>query len=199
MSSVLPASSGSTLTLTCSGFDAWKTSRAGAVDDTGGGSGDVQLRRINQAAMTARRTSPTMRPLFMGAKVAECPPTAQALSPSEPRQIPRCTAMSDRPNLYLLRAADIAARSQTFSHPWNPRSEITGYQMGKSTGLKRTGVNLARLAPGKESFVYHAHWFEEEWIYILQGRGVARIDDTNYDVGPGDFMAFPTPGVAHHL
>ena len=105
----------------------------------------------------------------------------------------------DKPNLYLLRAADVAARSQTFSHPWNPHSEITGYQMGKSTGLKRTGVNLARIAPGKESFVYHAHWTEEEWIYILEGRGIARIDDVSYEVGPGDFMAFPTPGVAHHL
>lgn len=108
--------------------------------------------------------------------------------------------MSDaRPNLYLLRAADVTARSQTLSHPWNPRSELTGYQLGKSTGLKRTGVNLARMAPGKESFVYHSHWLEEEWIYILEGRGVARIDDAEYEVGPGDFMAFPTPGVAHHL
>jgi uncharacterized cupin superfamily protein len=105
----------------------------------------------------------------------------------------------DKPNLYLLRASDIAARSQTFSHPWNPQSEVTGYQMGKSTGLKRTGVNLARLAPGKESFVYHAHWTEEEWIYILEGRGVARIDGASYEVGRGDFMAFPTPGIAHHL
>ena len=105
----------------------------------------------------------------------------------------------DRPNLYLLRAADIAARSQTFSHPWNPRSEISGYQMGKSTGLRRTGVNYSRVPPGKESFSYHAHWQEEEWIYILEGRGIARIDGVEYEVAPGDFMAFPTPGVAHHL
>ena len=109
------------------------------------------------------------------------------------------TMPDTRPNLYLLRAADIAARSQTFSHPWNERSEISGYQLGKSTGLRRTGVNLARLAPGKESFVYHAHWMEEEWIYVLSGRGVARIDGADYEVGAGDFMAFPTPGVAHHL
>lgn len=107
--------------------------------------------------------------------------------------------MTDRPNLYLLRAADITSRSQTFSHPWNPNSEITGYQLGRATGLRRTGVNLARLAPGRESFVYHAHWTEEEWIYILAGRGVARIDAVDYEVNQGDFMAFPTPGVAHHL
>ena len=107
--------------------------------------------------------------------------------------------MSDRPNLYLLRAAEIEPRLQTFSHPWNENSEIAGYTLGRATGLKRTGVNLVKLPPGRESFVYHAHWTEEEWIYILQGRGVARIDDVEYEVGAGDFMAFPTPGVAHHL
>lgn len=107
--------------------------------------------------------------------------------------------MPSRPNLYLLRAADIAARSQTFSHPWNPSSELTGYQLAKATGLNRIGVSFARMAPGKESFVYHSHWNEEEWIYILSGRGIARIDGEDYEVGAGDFMAFPTPGVAHHL
>ena len=106
---------------------------------------------------------------------------------------------NDRPNLYLLRAADIAAHLQTFSHPWNPQSEITGYQLAKATGLKRTGVNLARIPPGKESFVYHSHFLEEEWLYILSGRGMARVDGQSYEVGPGDFLAFPTPSVAHHL
>ncbi|HSN72987.1 MAG TPA: cupin domain-containing protein [Steroidobacteraceae bacterium] len=106
---------------------------------------------------------------------------------------------SDKPNLYLLRAAESAAREQTFSHPFNPRSEISGAQLAAMTGLKRTGVNLARIPPGKESFVYHSHWAEEEWIYILSGHGRARIDGVEYEVGPGDFMGFPTPGVAHHL
>jgi len=32
----------------------------------------------------------------------------------------------DKPNLSLLRAADIAQHSQTFSHPWNPHSHVTG-------------------------------------------------------------------------
>jgi uncharacterized cupin superfamily protein len=105
----------------------------------------------------------------------------------------------DRPNLYLLRAADIAAHEQTYHHPWNPRSEVTGAQLGAMTGLRRTGINLARIRPGCESFVYHAHTCEEEWIYVLSGRGRARIDGAEYDVGPGDFMGFPTPGVAHHL
>lgn len=107
--------------------------------------------------------------------------------------------MVDKPNLYLLRAAEAREHEQSFSHPWNPKSEIVGSQLARRVGLKRTGVSIARIAPGKESFVYHSHQTEEEWIYILSGRGTARIDDVDYEVGPGDFMGFPTPSVAHHL
>ncbi|HZF15899.1 MAG TPA: cupin domain-containing protein [Steroidobacteraceae bacterium] len=107
--------------------------------------------------------------------------------------------MQDKPNLYLLRAAEAVEHAQSFSHPWNPRSEIIGTQLARMVGLKRTGVSLVRVPPGKESFVYHSHQTEEEWIYILEGRGTARIDDVEYEVGAGDFMGFPTPSVAHHL
>ena len=103
----------------------------------------------------------------------------------------------DRPE--LLRAADIAAKSASHSHPWNPKSEMTGAQLGRLAGLKRTGVSLVRIAPGRESFVYHRHEREEEWLYILSGTGTAEIDGGDYAVGPGDFMGFPAPSVAHHL
>ena len=105
----------------------------------------------------------------------------------------------DKPNLYLLRCADIERHAQMFSHPWNPNSELQFTALGRALGLRRMGVNFARIPPGKESFVYHAHHSEEEWLYILKGRGIARIDDVEYEVGAGDFMAFPTPSVAHHL
>ncbi len=105
--------------------------------------------------------------------------------------------MKDRPE--LLRAADSAARMAVHSHPWNPNSRMTGVQLARLTGLSRTGVSLARIEPGRESFVYHAHEREEEWIYILSGTGTAEIDNAEYAVGPGDFMGFPAPSVAHHL
>ncbi|AKG23021.1 cupin domain-containing protein [Calothrix sp. 336/3] len=100
---------------------------------------------------------------------------------------------------YLLRAAQISQQTQGFSHPWNDKSEIHGTMMGRSLGLQRTGVNFVKVPPGKESFVYHAHYCEEEWIYILSGDGIAEIDGEEFQVGAGDFMAFPTPSVAHHL
>jgi uncharacterized cupin superfamily protein len=99
----------------------------------------------------------------------------------------------------LVRAREIAASEESYSHPWNPRSEIHGVPLAPLTGLKRTGVTLVRVPPGKESFAYHSHHAEEEWIYVLSGRGVAEIDDQEHEVGPGDFMGFATSSVAHHL
>lgn len=99
----------------------------------------------------------------------------------------------------LIRKHESDAAFSTHSHPWNPQSEISGVQLARMAGLKRTGVSLAHLAPGKESFAYHSHEREEEWLYILSGTGTAEIDGTEYEVGPGDFMGFPTPSVAHHL
>lgn len=99
----------------------------------------------------------------------------------------------------LLKAAEIAAGEQSFSHPWNPNSRIIGTYVSRLAGLERTGVSVVRVPPGKESFAYHAHLREEEWIYVLSGRGVAEIDGEEHEVGPGDFMAFPTPSVPHHL
>src|SRR4030095_5645437 len=100
---------------------------------------------------------------------------------------------------FVLRSAEIGRREQSFSHPWNPKSQLIGMQLSRALGLKRTAVNIARMRPCKESFVYHSHQHEEEWLYILSGRGIAEIDGEDVEVGPGDFMAFPTPSVPHHL
>ena len=103
------------------------------------------------------------------------------------------------PKTLILRAEKILDSLQTFSHPWKPNSEISGAYLGRTVGLKRTGVNFVKVPPGKESFVYHSHYQEEEWIYILSGQGVAEIDGEEFEVEAGDFMGFPTPSVAHHL
>ena len=105
----------------------------------------------------------------------------------------------DKPSLNIVRAADIDAHAQEFSHPWNPESLMRGTQLARSVGLKRTGVNLIRIPAGKESFAYHSHQHEEEWIYVLSGKALALIDDVEYEVGTGDFIGFPAPSVAHHL
>ena len=100
---------------------------------------------------------------------------------------------------FIVRAGEIAGEARPFSHPWNPNSEMIGSRLGAMAGLSRTGVNCVRVPAGKESFIYHSHYREEEWVYILSGRDVAEIDGEEFEVAAGDFMGFPTPGVAHHL
>jgi uncharacterized cupin superfamily protein len=100
---------------------------------------------------------------------------------------------------FILHSSDIGQCEQSFSHPWNPKSQLIGVQLSRTLGLKRTAVSIARMPPGKESFVYHSHHHEEEWLYILSGRGMAEIDGEEFVVSAGDFMAFPTPSVPHHL
>jgi hypothetical protein len=72
----------------------------------------------------------------------------------------------------LLKASDINSMDAfEFHHPLNPNSEIYLRFLERAVGLKRIGVTIARVPPGKESFIYHAHHNEEEWVYILSGRG----------------------------
>jgi uncharacterized cupin superfamily protein len=107
--------------------------------------------------------------------------------------------MTDARKPNLVRSAREGLPSQSFSHPLNPKSEVHMQSLGDAVGLERIGIHVVRVPPGKESFVYHAHHTEEEFVYILSGRGMAEIDDEEVEVGPGDFMGFPTPSVGHHL
>lgn len=102
--------------------------------------------------------------------------------------------MTDANQKYVLHAAEIEGRAETFSHPFNKKSEITGAHSGPLTGLKRVGESKATVPPGKESFGNHSHELEEEWICILEGKGVAGNDGGDCEVSAGDFMGFPMPG-----
>lgn len=97
----------------------------------------------------------------------------------------------------LVRASE-RGPADSSSHPYNPRSEVHGWMLSRAAGLRRIAVNLVWLPPGKESAIFHVHYREEEWAFVLEGRGVVELDDGEHVVGPGDFVAFP-PGVAHHV
>jgi len=100
----------------------------------------------------------------------------------------------------LLRADEISGMDEYEAHhPLNPNSEVYIRSLSHALGLSRLGVHLARLAPGKEANVVHSHGYEEEFFYILSGRGEAQIDGESNEVGAGDFMAFRTPSVHHGL
>ncbi len=100
----------------------------------------------------------------------------------------------------LLRAEVITQIEELeFHHPLNPDSQVHMRSLGDRVGLRRLGIHLTRVPPGKESFVFHTHVGEEEFIYILSGRGVAEMGDGEFEVKAGDFMGFSAPSVGHHL
>ena len=100
----------------------------------------------------------------------------------------------------LLRAADIEGIPETtFVHPLDANAVRQTRSLGDATGLTALGVHRVRLAPGSVSTVYHFHHHDEEWIYVLSGRGVAEIGDEKFEVGAGDFMGFVAGSVPHLL
>ena len=61
--------------------------------------------------------------------------------------------MADEPkHLVRTSALDLAAAT-TIRHPFNPNSEVRVQRLADGPGLARLSVSLARVRPGKESFV----------------------------------------------
>jgi uncharacterized cupin superfamily protein len=105
-------------------------------------------------------------------------------------------SMSAKP-ARLIRAAEIQRERAPYSQRMNPKSRFLGADLSRPGGLQRVGVSIAWLRPGDESFVFHAHKVEEEWLYVLSGRAMVDLGDQSVEVGPGDFVAFPAPQEPH--
>jgi uncharacterized cupin superfamily protein len=107
--------------------------------------------------------------------------------------------MAEAPK-HLVRTREIdPAEAVEIRHPFNPDSEVHLQRLAERTGMGRVAVTLARVPPGKESFILHAHLSYEEFLYILEGQGTAVIGEAEVAVGPGDFMGFPVDGTPHTL
>lgn len=108
-------------------------------------------------------------------------------------------AMSRRAAV-VLRRSELRARERTYVQRLHPGAQaFPAARISRDAGLARVKVSQGRLAPGATSFAYHAHLLDEEWLFVVEGRGVCRIDGADVELGPGDFVAFPAPQVAHQL
>lgn len=104
------------------------------------------------------------------------------------------------PSPHLIRAADAAAMAEDrHRHQFNDNAVRLTRTLAAGTGMERIGVHLVRLEPGRDSTQHHYHDADEEFLYVLSGRGIAHIGGASYEVGPGDFMGFPAPSPAHSL
>jgi GST-like protein len=99
----------------------------------------------------------------------------------------------------IMRAAEVARVEVELVQRLNARCKFFCSGLALQAGLARTGISRARIPPCGESFAYHAHLREEEWLYILSGRARARIAGDEVELAPGDFVAFPAPQAPHLL
>ena len=109
--------------------------------------------------------------------------------------------MSERDNAFpLLSAEAIAAMPEhARQHAFNANGLRHTKSLSDACGLVAIGVHLVRLEPGRESTEYHAHIHDEEWIYVLSGRGMAEIGGRHAEVKAGDFMGFVAASLHHTM
>lgn len=85
------------------------------------------------------------------------------------------------------------------SHALNKKSELYWVPLSDRVGMARAQLAVGRIPPGKESFAFHAHSLQEEFLFILSGEGEADIGQETHAIGPGDYLGFPTDGTGHNI
>ncbi len=101
---------------------------------------------------------------------------------------------------HLLKATDVEQMQETVKvHPLNSQAVRNIKSLSDAVGMNHLGIHLVRVEPGKETTQFHFHHQEEEFIYIISGRGIAEIGDEQFEVEPGDFMGFTAPSLPHCL
>jgi len=84
-------------------------------------------------------------------------------------------------------------------HQFNSNAVRLTRTLTEQLGLQDIGLHLVRLTQGHDSTQFHYHDTDEEFVYILEGRGIALIGESRFEVEAGDFMGFPAPSPGHAL
>jgi len=105
--------------------------------------------------------------------------------------------MPDRPRS-IVRGEDLAA----LDSPPRLAAARVGFRvrpLSDAAGLTRMGVKIREIPPGLTGTHLHFHDLEEEWAYVLAGRGIVRIGPLSLPVRSGSFTAFPPGPRPHHF
>ena len=101
---------------------------------------------------------------------------------------------------YLITAAEIATLTPTEkTHFLNPNAKRRNLSLGDLTGLTGLGFHIIDVDPGHETTETHAHYFEDECVYVLSGHATARIGAAEHPIGPGDFIGYRKGGLPHTI
>jgi uncharacterized cupin superfamily protein len=64
-------------------------------------------------------------------------------------------------------------------------------RLGRAAGSERLGASLFELPPGTAPFPYHAHYGNEELLFVLRGRPSLRTPEGWRELEEGEVVSFP--------
>ena len=80
------------------------------------------------------------------------------------------------------------------------RASFLRKRLARAAGGERLGCTLQRIPAGKLGWPLHHHFANEEAVFVLEGRGRARIGDDEFAIRAGDYLAFPVgPDHSHTI
>ena len=104
--------------------------------------------------------------------------------------------MIDRPD-FIKNYKEVLTEDNA-TYPGSKELLAQGAPVGRLCGLKKIGVHIEMLHPGRRTSWPHAEKTEEEFAFVIEGNPQAWIDGEIYDLGPGDFIGFPSgTGISH--
>ena len=103
----------------------------------------------------------------------------------------------DRPACVVAVSSLVAEKRPRFTHGAGVGAMVR--DLRSPTGLTQMGVNLREIAPGSFGTNRHWHTVEEEWVYVISGRGEVRIGPVRAAVRAGTFVGFPPGPRPHHF
>lgn len=103
-----------------------------------------------------------------------------------------------KPAAHILTRSDIEAMEGVQKvHFLNAHGRRLNKSLGDATGITGLGVHWIEVPAGADSTEYHVHYFEDECVYVLEGRATVTLDEETFELGPGDFVGLPAGGPAH--
>lgn len=107
------------------------------------------------------------------------------------------TAMTigERPP-FIISTDDVKENVGQYPNSQEPLGHVR--RIGQAAGLRRIGVSIVVVPPGRRISWPHAEENEEEFVYVLEGGVDAWIDGVLHPMRSGDFAAFPAgTGICH--
>jgi len=86
--------------------------------------------------------------------------------------------------------------TNVFEPEWDAERDAEPYHwkrafVGKQAGARDLGASLFEVAPGAATFPLHAHFANEELLFVLSGRPTLTTQGGERELAAGEVVAFP--------